>query len=174
MRKLALIAILATASMATPALAQTGVGAIGIGNLNGNLATSANTSLDVVNSTTLDVSIDNTLSAASGSGFVGDLTLGAGASAAQLHMTGIAGSLAGSLGNAAYSLSGNDMDLNGAVQGNGSLTGQVVNFGQSEFTNSFTFDYSRENSFEFSENQAQAANVNFSGQGVFGTFGFEN
>ena len=60
------------------------------------------------------------------------------------------------------------------MQGNGALSGQVLNFGQAEFTQSLTVDYSGEASFDVSQAQFQATNVNFDGLAVFGTLGFQN
>lgn len=166
-------AVLAMA-VAGQASAQTVTGAVGIGNVNGNLQTSASTTFDASDTRSLDINIENTLSAASGSGFVGDLALGAGASAAQFSMDGLAGSLAGNAGGAAFSLSGNTVDMASAVQGNGELSGQVLNFGQSEYTQAFTVDYSADTSFDVSSAQFQSADVNFNGNAIFGTLGFQN
>ena len=157
-----------TMAIAGQASAQSAAGVIGVGNINGNLQSGSNASFDTSQSQTVDINIDNTLSAESGSGFVGELTLGDGASAAQFAMTGLAGSVAGNLGGNAYSLSGNTADLNAAVQGNGSLTGQVVNFGQSQFTNSFTLDYSASSDMNFDSSAFQSSNINFDATAVFG------
>jgi hypothetical protein len=159
-----------TLAVAGQASAQSAGGVIGAGNVNGNLQSGASTSFDTSQSQSIDINIDNTLSAESGSGFVGNLTLGNGASAAQFHMDGLAGSVAGQIAGNAYSLSGNTADLNAAVQGNGSLTGQVVNFGQSQFTNSFTLDYEADSEVNFDAASFQSSNINFNAQAIFGAF----
>jgi hypothetical protein len=157
-------AALALAFTASPALAQAAIGGIA-GDINIDHMT-------ISNSDKLNVSIDNTLTASSGSGFGGTFTVNpnfaAGTNAATFSGSGTAFSIAGDL---SVNLGGYDHDKNSGWGGNlgtdiagsyssssgsftattlnaASITGQVMNFGQSEFTRSFTADYSAKNSFD--------------------------
>jgi hypothetical protein len=164
MKKFILAAAVAGFAMAaTPALADN-YGVSGYDVNVGNVHASAGQSLDV--------NIDNTLSASSGSGFGGDIKVNGllngnlinGGSIATFSGAGTAWSIAGGLEGyySAYPVFGADGGVAGSISSssggftatavnNASVDGQVMNFGQSDYTKSFTFDYHSDSDFTFND-----------------------
>lgn len=127
------------------------VGDINIGNVH------------ITNSNTMSLSIDDTLTASSGSGFAGSLTVNPnyalGTSSANFNGSGnawsVAGGITGSLGPISGGLAGSESNSAGnftaSTTNYAAVSGQVMNFGQSEFTRSFTLDVDHSDSFKLND-----------------------
>lgn len=177
MKKMLGAAVAAIALLsAGPALAQSVGGVIGgvAGNANGTTHDAGSMTID--NSTDLSIDIDRSLSVSSGSGFGASFDLQGGSTAA-FNGTGLAGSLVAGIGGpdggAALSLSGNYGDYAATTTGQGKIfDAQVMNFGQGNYTNSFTASFDASHDFDATTSFENNSNWAVSGAAIGGFAGF--
>lgn len=175
------LAIFAMAAMvATPSMAQTGTVALGggYGDGVGNQSITSNQTVANNSSHNLQIDVEHSISGASGSGFGGAFDVNGlangGTSMAAFSGSGLAGTLVAEGNGVGLSISGNTGNFTASAAGNASVNGDVMNFGQSQFTNSFTFSFDRQRSASFTDSNMSSTNVSLTDGNVgFGALGWD-
>jgi hypothetical protein len=174
------VAASALLALATPAMANGQGGGGGNNspstsfNANGTIGTSQGMTFDATKSVT--IAFDNTISASSGSGFGGDITVGnlggtgcgcvnvanfSGSGSAGSVVGGFNGETYGGSGGLAGSYSWSEGAFTASTQGFALVEGQVMNYGQSEFTQSLTVDITKTSDLHLDSSELTNTNWEF-------------
>lgn len=148
-------ALVAMAAMvaATPAMADKG--GVPNGGNNGVQSSVTTQSYSDYRNRNLQIDIERSVSAASGSGFGGTIDVNGlninGGSHASFAGFGLAGTFTSGGVGTALSFSGNIGEFRADAVGNAAVSGDVMNFGQSQFTDSFTMSFDGQRTTNFTE-----------------------